>query len=101
MGQLRSKTLALIKENQEEHLRPLSDSEKKILDRDGETSSTPTLDEYADNITKEAVEGRLDPIIGRDKEIFEVLARRSKNNPVLIGEPGVGKTAVAEGLAQL
>jgi ATP-dependent Clp protease ATP-binding subunit ClpC len=101
---LRSKTLALIKENQEEHLRPLSDSEKKILDRDGETSSTPTLDEYADNITKEAVEGRLDPIIGRDKEIFEVikvLARRSKNNPVLIGEPGVGKTAVAEGLAQL
>jgi len=102
--QLRSKTLALIKENQEEHLRPLSDSEKKILDRDGETSSTPTLDEYADNITKEAVEGRLDPIIGRDKEIFEVikvLARRSKNNPVLIGEPGVGKTAVAEGLAQL
>ena len=102
--QLRSKTLALIKENQEEHLRPLSDSEKKILDRDGETSSTPTLDEYADNITKEAVEGRLDPIIGRDKEIFDVikvLARRSKNNPVLIGEPGVGKTAVAEGLAQL
>lgn len=62
------------------------------------------MDEYADNITKEAVEGRLDPIIGRDKEIFEVikvLARRSKNNPVLIGEPGVGKTAVAEGLAQL
>merc|ERR1712115_451441 len=104
IAQLRSKTLVLIKENQEEHLRPLSDSEKKILDRDGETSSTPTLDEYADNITKEAVEGRLDPIIGRDKEIFEVikvLARRSKNNPVLIGEPGVGKTAVAEGLAQL
>ena len=105
IAQLRSKTLALIKENQEELLRPLSDSEKKILDRgDGETSSTPTLDEYADNITKEAIEGRLDPIIGRDKEIFEVikvLARRSKNNPVLIGEPGVGKTAVAEGLAQL
>merc|ERR1712177_11274 len=104
IAQLRSKTLVLIKENQEELLRPLSDSEKKILERDGETSSTPTLDEYADNITKEAVEGRLDPIIGRDKEIFEVikvLARRSKNNPVLIGEPGVGKTAVAEGLAQL
>merc|ERR1712129_374931 len=76
----------------------------KILDRDGESSSTPTLDEYTDNITKEAIEGRLDPVIGRDKEIFEVikvLARRSKNNPVLIGEPGVGKTAVAEGLAQL
>jgi len=104
IAQLRSKTLVLIKENQEELLRPLSDSEKRILDRDNETSSTPTLDEYADNITKEAIEGRLDPIIGRDKEIFEVikvLARRSKNNPVLIGEPGVGKTAVAEGLAQL
>jgi len=104
IAQLRSKTLVLIKENQEELLRPLSDSEKRILDRDNEASPTPTLDEYADNITKEAIEGRLDPIIGRDKEIFEVikvLARRSKNNPVLIGEPGVGKTAVAEGLAQL
>ena len=104
IAQLRSKTLALIKENQEELLRPLSESEKRILDRDVDTSSTPTLDEYTDNITKEAIEGRLDPVIGRDKEIFEVikvLARRSKNNPVLIGEPGVGKTAVAEGLAQL
>ena len=102
--QLRNKTLALIKENQEELLRPLTDSEKRILDREGDVSTTPTLDEYTDNITKEAVEGRLDPVIGRDKEIFEVikvLARRSKNNPVLIGEPGVGKTAVAEGLAQL
>lgn len=101
--QLRKKTLDLIKENQEELLRPLTDVEKRILDHDGDTT-TPTLDEYADNITKEAVEGRLDPVIGRDKEIFEVikvLARRSKNNPVLIGEPGVGKTAVAEGLAQL
>jgi ATP-dependent Clp protease ATP-binding subunit ClpC len=101
---LRNKTLGLIKENQEELLRPLTDSEKRILDREGDISTTPTLDEYTDNITKEAVEGRLDPVIGRDKEIFEVikvLARRSKNNPVLIGEPGVGKTAVAEGLAQL
>ena len=104
INQLRTKTLALIKENQEELLRPLSDSEKRILDRDVDTSTTPTLDEYTDNITKDAIEGRLDPVIGRDKEIFEVikvLARRSKNNPVLIGEPGVGKTAVAEGLAQL
>lgn len=103
IAQLRKKTLDLIKENQEELLRPLTDVEKRILDNDGDTT-TPTLDEYADNITKDAVEGRLDPVIGRDKEIFEVikvLARRSKNNPVLIGEPGVGKTAVAEGLAQL
>ena len=102
--QLRNKTLALIKENQEELLRPLTESEKRILDREGDVVTTPTLDEYTDNITKDAIEGRLDPVIGRDKEIFEVikvLARRSKNNPVLIGEPGVGKTAVAEGLAQL
>jgi len=67
-------------------------------------SPTPTLDEYAENITKEAIDGNLDPVIGREKEIDDViavLARRTKNNPVLIGEPGVGKTAVAEGLAQL
>jgi len=104
VAQLRTKTLGFIKENQEDLLRPLSESEKRILDRDSESSATPTLDEYTDNITKEAIEGRLDPVIGRDSEIFEVikvLARRSKNNPVLIGEPGVGKTAVAEGLAQL
>jgi len=62
------------------------------------------LDEYAENVTKEAIDGNLDPVIGREKEIDDViavLARRTKNNPVLIGEPGVGKTAVAEGLAQL
>ena len=99
---LRNKTLNLIKENQEEILRPLTESEKRILDRDGDL--TPTLNEYTDNITEDALAGQLDPVIGRDKEIFEVikvLARRRKNNPVLIGEPGVGKTAVAEGLAQL
>ena len=99
---LRNKTLNLIKENQEEILRPLTESEKRILDRDGDL--TPTLNEYTDNITEEALAGQLDPVIGRDDEIFEVikvLARRRKNNPVLIGEPGVGKTAVAEGLAQL
>ena len=99
---LRNKTLNLIKENQEEILRPLTDSEKRSIDRDGDL--TPTLNEYTDNITEEALAGQLDPVIGRDDEIFEVikvLARRRKNNPVLIGEPGVGKTAVAEGLAQL
>jgi len=99
---LRNKTLNLIKDNQEEILRPLTESEKRILDRDGDL--TPTLNEYTENITEDALAGQLDPVIGRDKEIFEVikvLARRRKNNPVLIGEPGVGKTAVAEGLAQL
>ena len=61
------------------------------------------LDEYGTDLTKMAKDGKLDPVIGRDKEIEqmeEVLSRRTKNNPVLIGEPGVGKTAIAEGLAQ-
>ena len=101
---LRNLILAYIEENQEEILRPLTQAEKFLLERDKKGSQTPTLDEYSENISKEAVEGKLDPVIGRDKEIHEVikvLARRGKNNPVLIGEPGVGKTAVAEGLAQL
>lgn len=67
------------------------------------TASTPTLDGLARDLTQIAREGTLDPVIGRSKEItrvIEILARRTKNNPVLIGEPGVGKTAIAEGLAQ-
>jgi ATP-dependent Clp protease ATP-binding subunit ClpC len=102
--QLRNLILAYIEETQEEILRPLTQAEKFLLERERKGSPTPTLDEYAENITKEASDGNLDPVIGRDKEIDDViavLARRSKNNPVLIGEPGVGKTAVAEGLAQL
>ncbi|MFC5540875.1 MAG: ATP-dependent Clp protease ATP-binding subunit [Bacilli bacterium] len=68
-----------------------------------QTVSTPTLDSLARDLTAIAREGGLDPVIGRSKEItrvIEVLSRRTKNNPVLIGEPGVGKTAIAEGLAQ-
>ena len=66
-------------------------------------SRTPTLDKYARDLSELARQGKLDPVIGRAKEIettIEVLARRKKNNPVLIGEPGVGKTAIVEGLAQ-
>ncbi|WP_146553700.1 ATP-dependent Clp protease ATP-binding subunit [Rummeliibacillus sp. SL167] len=66
-------------------------------------ANTPTLDSLARDLTQIAREGSLDPVIGRSKEItrvIEVLSRRTKNNPVLIGEPGVGKTAIAEGLAQ-
>ncbi|GAA0259517.1 ATP-dependent Clp protease ATP-binding subunit [Actinomadura nitritigenes] len=66
-------------------------------------SGTPTLDEFGRDLTALAQEGRIDPVIGRDEEIeetVEVLSRRTKNNPVLIGDPGVGKTAIAEGLAQ-
>ena len=68
------------------------------------TNATPTLDEYSRNLTQMAREGKLDPVIGREKEIrrlIQILSRRTKNNPCLIGEPGVGKTAVVEGLAQM
>jgi ATP-dependent Clp protease ATP-binding subunit ClpC len=101
---LRNLILTYIEETQEEILRPLTQAEKFLLEREKKGSPTPTLDEYAENVTKEAIDGNLDPVIGREKEIDDViavLARRTKNNPVLIGEPGVGKTAVAEGLAQL
>ncbi len=67
------------------------------------SNKTPTLDEFGSNLTVLAVEGKLDPVVGRQKEIervIQILGRRTKNNPVLIGEPGVGKTAIAEGLAQ-
>ncbi len=66
-------------------------------------SATPVLDQYSRNLTEYAKEGRLDPVIGREREItrlIEILSRRTKNNPCLVGEPGVGKTAVVEGLAQ-
>ena len=66
-------------------------------------SDTPTLDQYARDLTAMAAEGRLDPVIGREREIMrvvQILSRRTKNNPCLIGEPGVGKTAVVEGLAE-
>lgn len=65
-------------------------------------SPTPTLDQYSRNLTEYAREGKLDPVIGREKEItrvIQILSRRTKNNPCLVGEPGVGKTAIAEGLA--
>jgi ATP-dependent Clp protease ATP-binding subunit ClpC len=68
-----------------------------------ETSKTPTLDEHGRDLTAMAREGKLDPVIGRADEIeqtIEILSRRTKNNPALIGEPGVGKTAIAEGIAQ-
>ncbi len=66
-------------------------------------SETKTLDQYSRDLTEMASKGQLDPVIGREKEIqrvIQILSRRTKNNPVLIGEPGVGKTAIAEGLAQ-
>ncbi|MEB3305335.1 MAG: ATP-dependent Clp protease ATP-binding subunit [Cyanobacteriota bacterium] len=67
------------------------------------STKTPTLDEFGSNLTQLAAESKLDPVVGRQNEIdrvIQILGRRTKNNPVLIGEPGVGKTAIAEGLAQ-
>ena len=67
------------------------------------SNKTPTLDEFGSNLTQLAGNGKLDPVVGRQQEIdrvIQILVRRTKNNPVLVGEPGVGKTAIAEGLAQ-
>lgn len=67
-------------------------------------SKTPVIDNFGTDLTKAAIEGKLDPVVGREKEIqrvIEILGRRKKNNPILIGEPGVGKSAIVEGLAQL
>lgn len=90
---------------------PFTELEKTIknirgdrhMDSPTAESSLQTLEKYCKNLTKLAQEGKLDPVIGRDEEIrrtMQVLSRRTKNNPMLIGEPGVGKTAIAEGLAQ-
>ena len=71
--------------------------------RETKQSRTPVLDQYSRDLTEMAAEGRLDPVVGREAEIMrvvQILSRRTKNNPCLIGEPGVGKTAVAEGIAQ-
>jgi len=105
--ELRSRIYENIKNAQEQRVKPLSKSEKYLLrkaQRAKAGADTPTLDEYSVDLTHQALNGLLDPVIGREKEINALmtsLARRSKNNPVLMGEPGVGKTAVAEGLAQL
>jgi ATP-dependent Clp protease ATP-binding subunit ClpC len=80
---------------------PVSPS-AKTAEKKTDKSKTPVLDNFGRDLTKLAIENKLDPIVGREKEIervAQVLSRRKKNNPVLIGEPGVGKTAIAEGLA--
>lgn len=83
----------------------LSDSQSKRASNKslGSYNSTTTINQYGTDLTKQSIEGKLDPIIGRTDEIervIQILSRRTKNNPCLIGEPGVGKTAVVEGLAQ-
>ncbi len=86
---------------QEINLAPFAKQENKT--NTNKKSKTPTLDEYTRDLTQLAAQHKLDPVIGREEEIervVQILARRTKNNPVLIGEPGVGKTAIVEGLAQ-
>ena len=76
---------------------------KKSIQKEKKQNKTPVLDQYSRDLTQSAREGKLDPVIGRDEEtqrVLEILCRRIKNNPCLIGEPGVGKTAIIEGLAQ-
>ena len=102
---LRQLILTYIQEQQEDILKPpLTDQEKWAIAREKSGLKTPSLDLYTEDITKEVIGQRLDPVIGRDEEInalVKVLGRRRKNNPVLVGEAGVGKTACAEGLAIL
>lgn len=77
-------------------------SSKGRKEKSGKKSDTPALDKFGYDMTKAAAEGRLDPVVGREREIerlAQILSRRKKNNPVLIGEPGVGKSAIVEGLA--
>ena len=86
-----------------EIIRALGENTKVNSDSNANRSKSPTLDEFGTNLTQKALDGKLDPVVGREKEIervIQILGRRTKNNPVLIGEPGVGKTAIAEGLAQ-
>lgn len=84
-------------------IKSLGDNTEVAAGNSTNRSKTPTLEEFGTNLTQKAIDGRLDPVVGRAKEIervIQILGRRTKNNPVLIGEPGVGKTAIAEGLAQ-
>nr|UNJ15519.1 Clp protease ATP binding subunit [Cyanidiaceae sp.] len=84
-------------------IRMIGETSEVSVGASSSRSKVPTLEEFGTNLTQLAIEGKLDPVVGRTKEIervVQILGRRTKNNPVLIGEPGVGKTAIAEGLAQ-
>lgn len=89
-------------DDEEEYMDDIPDSLLPKKEKRETTSSTPVLDSFGYDLTKAAVQGKLDPVVGREKEIerlAQILGRRKKNNPVLIGDPGVGKSAIAEGLA--
>ncbi len=89
--------------NEDESIKDDENTSGKSVSRRGSYNSTQTLNQFSDDLTKKAEEGKLDPVVGRNEEIervIQILSRRTKNNPCLIGEPGVGKTAIIEGLAQ-
>lgn len=95
------KTTSVTLAKLEEHIKKIRGN--RHMDSPGAESSLQALEKFTRNLTELARKGKLDPVIGRDEEIrrtMQVLSRRTKNNPMLIGDPGVGKTAIAEGLAQ-
>lgn len=95
------KTTRISTDKLEEHIKKIRGDRR--MDSAGAESNLQALEKYSKNLTQLAAKGKLDPVIGRDEEIrrtMQVLSRRTKNNPMLIGDPGVGKTAIAEGLAQ-
>ena len=86
--------MAELEDNKDDKNQPAPQTDKN-------KSKTPYLDQFGKDLTKLAIEGKLEPVIGREDEIdrvIQILSRKKKNNPVLIGEPGVGKTCIAEGL---
>src|SRR5881296_472715 len=104
LEQARAETLRLLGSEMPSGPAPSGTGAQPASPKTEKKSKTPALDHFCRDLTQLAAEGQLDPTIGRQKEIervMEILSRRKKNNPVLIGEPGVGKTAIVEGLAQL
>ena len=104
LEQARAETLRLLGSEMPATPAPGTTGAQPAAPKSEKKSKTPALDHFCRDLTQLAAEGQLDPTIGRQKEIervMEILSRRKKNNPVLIGEPGVGKTAIVEGLAQL
>ena len=102
LNKIRANVVKMLGETKPQATAGSASSSSSSSSSSGGKTKTPSLDEFGRDLTLAAQELRLDPVVGRDKEIervIQILARRTKNNPVLIGEPGVGKTAVAEGLA--
>jgi len=101
--QIRRQTRRVLQESSASRRTSLSEPAQKPAKQEQQKPKTPMVDQLATDLTTQAEEGKLDPVIGRQLEIervIQILARRNKNNPALIGEPGVGKTAIVEGLAQ-